>query len=204
MRALTSRLALVALVGLVLGPTSSAGVLRAEEQDVRTPAHDVAYAEQLSVQPGPLAGKVLYTDGKSPASEAAVRLWSPADEAFLCETQTAADGSYALPELEPGRYLAIFADRVLVELTVSEEAENAGDALNVIVPRGEAVFAQMAPQGRAAVLSTLAQPEDAPESAIAAMPLRTVLIVAGGTATAIGIVSVVENTNDDDGSVVSP
>ncbi|MHC4479558.1 MAG: hypothetical protein ACYS8K_05180 [Planctomycetota bacterium] len=195
----------VVIVALCLLVPTGSGQLLAREKPAEQQATSVAYGDSVSVKPGALAGTVLYSDGKTPAAEVPIRLWGVEKGEFCQQTQTDETGHYELADLEPGRYYAVFADRVRVDLRVDEEAELSGGPLNVIVPRGKAVFAQMTTEQRSAVLIVLSETEGEPEEGdVTKMPLRTVLIVAGGSATAVGAAIIVENSDDDDHHVVSP
>jgi len=207
MRGLLRYLAAVALACCIL---SSSGLpLPAQEQEARESPASVQYWQSASLKPGLLEGRVLYTDGKTPAVEVPVRVWSAEQEAFTQATLTDQQGAYRLSELVEGRYLVVFADRVYMDLRVDQDAALGGVPLNVIIPRGQALFAQMALESQAAVLAVLAQdggeeagPPNAPE--VAGSPLPTVLIYAGGAATAVGVVYAVEDALDDSDHHVSP
>lgn len=205
MRAVSRRVIAAALVAAVcaLSPASQLGLF-GDDQGTQEQIAGVQYGQSVSVKPGELSGNVLFADGKTPAAEVSVRVWHVESGKFVAETITDDQGAYKLSELAEGRYFVIFGDRVNVDLHVDDAAELAGVPLNVIIPRGTAVFAQMAPEQRGAVLALLTQSGGA--ATIAGMPLRTVLIVAGGTVTAVGVVVAVENLggHGSTGGIVSP
>lgn len=202
MRAVPRRVVAAVVIALVcaLPPASQVG-LSADDDAAEVQTASVQYGEFLSVKPGKLRGTVLYSDGKTPAAKVPVRVWSVEHQKLVIETNTDEDGAYELSELADGRYFAIFGDRVSVDLRVDEEAELVGGPLNVIIPRGTAVFAQMAPEQQAAVLSLLGQ-TGVEGAAAAGTPLKTMLIVGGGAATAVGAIVVVDNVTDDDTKVI--
>ncbi len=173
--------------------------LSAEDQSPATPSAS-RYAAFVSVKPGALTGRIAYADGKAPAAKVPVRLWSVEQKKFLHQAATDAQGAFSLPELVAGRYLLVCADRVFVDLRVDPQATLAG-GLNVIIPRGDGTFAQMAPERQAAVLALLSQNEpqgQGGDNAGEGFPLRTLVIVGGGTATAVGAVALAEHLNDED------
>lgn len=186
----------VALVG------SAAEGLRA--QDAPRPVPAVRYGASIAVRPGTLTGQVLFPDGKSPAADVAVKVWSVERGAYVAQTVTDANGAYILKALPVGRHLLVVGGRVSVDVHVVEKAEHTGP-LNVIIPHGVGPFAQMSPEHQAAVLVLMAQ-TDAAQGPATRRPLRTVLIIGGGTATAIGTVVAIDEIGDGHhgGNVVSP
>ncbi len=206
MRTALRRVQLIAAVVALCGLLSAPGMASlAAEQQAESPPSDVTYSSFVSVQPGALSGKVFHTDARTPAAEVPVCVWSVEGEQFVHEGATDKDGAYQVQGLRPGRYLIVFGDRVFVDLRVDEESSRAGLPLNVIVPRGEAAFAQMPLDQRAATLTILGAAEGG--KTIAGMPLRTVLIVGGAALTAVGIIIAINNIDGDDDTtiiVVSP
>ena len=90
--------------------------------------------------------------------------------------------------------------------SVGEEGEEAPKAFTVIVPHGLVVLARMPAERWAAVLETTAAPEGGsllgglmPKSRL----MKSVLVVGGGSATAVGVAVEVKN-DDDHEKVVSP
>jgi hypothetical protein len=204
MRALPTWLPTVALIALLSGLLSTSGALllaqeqKPQAQNARDPA-DISYSQYVHAKPGELTGTVLYADGKTPAAKVPVRLWSTEQGKFTQETSTDEKGAYKLSALAAGRYLVVFGDRVYVDLRVDDEATPAGGPLNIIIPRGAAPFGQMAPERRAAVLAGLAQPKDGESGEAGAdKPLGTLIIIGGGTATAVAAVVVIDGLNDHD------
>ena len=156
-------------------------------------------------QPAPLSGQVLFPDATSPAGGVPVRMWSVRDQRFIYETVTDAEGAYSLPAVGPGRYWLVFGDKVTVEVEVSEEGEDAPKTFTVIIPRGSVALARMPAEHWAAVLQATAAPEEGLLSGL--MPksrlMKSVLVVGGGSATAVGVAVEVKN-DDDHEKVVSP
>lgn len=149
--------ALVALLAAfvhVLSP--AAGALGATSGE---PSVAAGYARSVEMKPGALTGKLLYSDGKTPVAKAPVRVWSVTDQEFVLEAMTDEKGAYNLGQLEEGRYLIVFGDRVTVEIRVAKDAKDGVSTLDVIVPRGKVAFAQMAQQQRAVVLTVVAATE---------------------------------------------
>jgi len=206
MRAAPKPLAMAAVVALICSTfPRPADTLFAQQQSVPQPAPAVAYSQFMSVKPGPLNGLVLYTDGQTPAAQVLVRVWSVEQAKFVLDITTDDKGAYQISELAPGRYFVVFGDRVYVDLRVDEKAQFAGGPLNVIIPRGEVVFAQMAPDQRFATLKTLGNTKpEGEQAAIAGVPLRTLLIVGGGTATAVGTVVAINALGEEHEHHASP
>lgn len=154
----------------------------------------------LRIKPGELTGRVLYTDGKTPAAKAPVRVWSVGPKKFVFETLTDPTGAYKIPKLSPGRYVIVFGDRVRVEVVVAAADDKLPTGpLNVIIPRGRVLFYP------AQVAKELAAGAGASTSAIAKL-LSAKVILIGATATAVGVVAGHElaDDDDDDDVVVSP
>lgn len=195
-RAALALILAVAMLGLATGG------IRAE--DAAQPVPSVRYGASIAVQPGTLTGRVLFPDGRSPAAGIAVQAWSVERGAYVAQTVTDADGAYVLKSLPAGRHLLVVGGRVSVDVLASPKAEHEGP-LNVIIPHGVGTFAQMSPERQAAVLVLMAQ-SDAEQEPVTRRPLRTVLIIGGGTATAIGTVVAIDEIGDDHhgGKVVSP
>jgi len=157
-----------------------------------------AHRAYLEMAPGTLTGKVVYPDNRTPVAGAHVRVWSAAEEKFVQETKTNKDGVYAIESLAVGAYSVIVADRVAVEVRVTESA-SPERRLNVVVPRGKPFFA--IEPGRA---------EKAPRRLAAVGggkgTLKTVLIIGGGVATAVGVIALAGGFSGSSGhrTVVSP
>ena len=75
------------------------------------------YYETISSE---ITGFVLFSDGKTPANDVPIRLWSFAQEKYVYETETDDDGFYKLPKLPIGTYQLEF-DRIRVELRILED-----------------------------------------------------------------------------------
>ena len=163
-------------------------------------APEVKYSDFLLVKPGAFGGKVLYTDGKTPAAGVAVRVWSVTEGEFVHNTTTDKKGEYKLPKLEADRYLVVYGDRVRVDLRVDEKAELSPQPLNVIIPRGK-LYA--APEGGIAGLAPTVLGLDLGGDA-GIRTLQSVLFVGGGAATAVGVVALTGNLGDETKKVVSP
>jgi len=150
-----SRVVLLVLTGmLVAGPLALAiGLAAAREKALEPKVSGVV--ELASAE---IAGTVRYPDGRTVVALAPVRVWSAARKAFVQETQTGKDGAYRLPALPQGDYQLVFADRVRVRLHVTAAASPKPAKLDVVIPHGQAVFAQMPIEQKAAVLTALAAP----------------------------------------------
>jgi len=164
---------MTAVVMLVVAGPGGPRVLLAQAGPA---AITVRYSQSLSIKPGPLRGQVLLTDGKTPAANVPVRVWDVARKKFIHETTTDEKGNYALPHFAPGQYRVAFADRVFVDLRVSDAASTFGRPLNVIIPRGKPL---VTPQELQVELAA-----EAPSKL-----LPTLLIITAGAATAVGIVA---------------
>jgi len=170
-----------------------ASVLRvasAEDQPV-----NMRYGQVVVADVGDLSGRVIYPDGKTALPKAVVRVWSVQDAKFVQEVLTDKEGAYTVKNLTPGRYIVVFGDRVVVDLRVQKAPKAAVQKLDVICPHGKTVFAQMAMERKAAVLTTMGAAEEG-EKAGGGL-LKTVVVGAGGTATAVGIVAAIRNAQDD-------
>lgn len=186
-RGLVSVVTAVAVL-LVSGPAGPRLLRAAESETVGA----VRYSRYLEVKPGELKGRVLYPDGKTPAAEVPVRVWSPAEKKFIYEGKTDKQGNYTLPALKPGRYLLIFGDRVTVDLRVTKTAAFTGKPLNVFIPRGRAFFA---PEEMEVELVGGGE-------ATGGKLLTTLLIVGGGAATAVGIVALAGGFEEEEEKVI--
>ncbi len=187
-RELVSVLMVVAVL-VALGPVSPRALLAQEEQTGVT----VRYSQFLSVKPGPLSGRVLYPDGKTPAANVPVRVWDVEKEKFIHQVKTDEKGNYSLPRLAPGRYRVTFGDRVVVDLRVADTASMVGP-LNVIIPRGKPTF-------------TTEQLEAEVAAGAGGKLLPTLLIVGAGGATAVGVVALAGGFSGGGGGgkkIVSP
>ena len=112
-----------------------------------------------------------------------VRVRTVTENKLVMEVRTDDAGAYSLGRLEKGHYFIDFADRVTVELRISETATAATETLNVIIPRGA--------WWKGGFLKTGI--------------LKTGVIAAGGSATAVGLVAgVTAVRKNDDKNVVSP
>lgn len=186
-----------------------------EQQAAGQDAGVVKYRQFALVKPGELKGRVLYPDLNSPAAEVPVRVWDVQKREFVQTQSTDKDGSYCLSELEPGRYFVVFGDRVNVDLRVVKDADVEPGPLNVIIPRGQPVFARMEPVQRSAVLSVLAATEGEgkagegaaegaePGTRISGLPLKTIVLGGGGFGTAVAIVEEVSEKDDHERNVIS-
>lgn len=166
---------LTALAVLLAWGPGSQGLLFAA--DGETPAA-VKYASHLEMKPGPLNGQVLYTDGKTPAAKVPVRVWSVKEKKFVYETTTDDEGNYKIPELAEGKYLAVFGDRVIVDLRVSDAALPVKKPFNVIIPEGKPLLTR-----EELVAELSGEKEGVPRI------LRTVIIIGAATVTAVGVVA---------------
>ncbi len=187
-------LATVLFLAVVLGFVGSdANAQQAREQ--------FKYGRFLEAKASEFAGKALYPDGKSPASGLAVRVWSVEKKKFVAKAVTAKDGTYKLGKLAAGRYLVVYGDRVTVELRVTDKAEVGIETLDVIIPRGESVFAQMAQERRETVLTLMgaAEPTEGASGADGSGLVKTLLIGTGATATAVAVLERHNDDNDGDG-----
>ena len=199
------RLRVRAVLALSIAALAFAAGGVAASDEAPLPALSVRYGDSIAVKPGKLAGKVLFPDGTSPAAAVAVQAWSVEQEKYVCETVTDAEGAYELEGLPAGRHLLVVGGRVSVDVRVAEEADHRGP-LNVIIPHGVGPFAQMPPEDQAAVLVLLAEGDAEQQEPVPRRPLRTVLIIGGGAATAIGTVVTIDELGDGHhgGGVVSP
>lgn len=179
---------------LVAGPGSPRVLLASEEEG--TPA--VTYAQYLEIKPGELKGQILYPDGKTFAAQVAVRVWNPSQKKFIYQATADKKGKYALPTLEPGHYLAIFGDRVTVDLRTVKDATFAAKSLNVFIPRGRAFFA---PREMETVLAGAEEGAEEPGRD----KLLSSLVISGGdgTVTAVGTVSSVGGPEEREGASAS-
>jgi len=170
---------------LVVVGTLVAGLVSAREQVLNTPVS--GKVEVASVE---ITGRVTYPNGRSPVAQAPVRVWSVAEAKFVYNGVTSQDGTYRLPALEPGRYQLVFADRVRVELLVTEGKAAGAASVDVLIPRGRAVFAQMPIEQKAAILTALSAPAagDEPAAAEGSGLLKTV-VIGGATLTAVGVLA---------------
>ncbi len=178
---------LTALALLLVAGLGSPRLLLASEEE-GTPA--VTYAQYLEIKPGELKGQVLYPDGKTFAAQVAVRVWSPSQKKFIYQATADKKGKYALPTLEPGHYLAIFGDRVTVDLRTVKDGTFAAKSLNVFIPHGRAFFA---PREMETVLAGAEEGGEEPGRD----KLLSSLVISGrdGTVTAVGTVSSVEGAS---------
>lgn len=209
---------MVAAMLLCSPPRGIRGWLCAQERDGSQQPRVVKYSQFATVKPGELTGMVLYPDGKTPAAEVAVRVWHVAKKQFIYEGTTDKKGAYKTSKLTPGRYFVIFGDRANVDLRVDKKAEMAGGPFDVIIPRGRTVFARMEPEQRSAVLAVLAETEKKEKAGegkkegeeqeqtkrIAGVPLKTIILVAGGVGTAVAVVEVLQDDHRREKKIVSP
>ena len=201
------------VVAFVLLCSSALGA--GDEPSAQAEPDEEKYAEFVVVAPGELSGNVTYADGESVGEDVPVRLWSVGAEEFVCEILTDEGGAYLLPELQDGRYFLVVADRVLVDVRVQAESEDALEALDVVIPHGKGAFAQMDLEHRAALLGMLAAAaaEEEEEEEGGGVPvegpagagvLKTVLISGAAVAIGVGVYEITEDDDDDDDDVVSP
>jgi hypothetical protein len=170
---------------LVAGPLAvTVGLTAAREK-----ALDPQVSRTVELASSEITGKVGYPDGRSVAAQAPVRVWSVLEAAFVQQTVTGKDGTYHLPALAKGTYQLVFADRVRVELHVTDGIGLKPAVLDVVIPHGKAVFADVPIERKAAVLTALSAPALVePIGAVPAEPaadvglglLPTVAIGAGG------------------------
>lgn len=187
-------LAMWVVAALIFGcvPQGS-GLLYAAEK-----TNAAKYSEFLLVKPGAFSGKVLYTDGKTPATQVPVRVWNIAQKKFVQTAATDENGAYKLPELAPGRYFVVFGDRVCVDLRVDEKAKLAPQPLNVVIPKGKAYAA---PEPEAMERVVVAGGEGAEGSSTL---LKGGIIVGAAGATAIGIAAGTGNLDFNHSRHTSP
>jgi len=164
------------------------GTLLAAEPETQT-----SYSQYLAVRPGEIAGKILYPDGKTPASKVPVRVWSVTKEKFILQTTADEKGAYRLPRLAAGRYLVVYGDRVSVDLRVDDEAKQTARTLNVIIPRGKVLAADR----EAGELWGMTGIERG-------TILTSVVVFGAGAATAIGIAAATDNLGEETKKIVSP
>lgn len=185
---------------LIAGPVALTVGLEA----ARGKAPDPQVSRTVELASAELTGKVSYPDGRSVAAHAPVRVWSVLEAAFVQQTVTGRDGAYRLPALAAGTYQIVFADRVRVELRVTDHKGLKPAVLDVVIPHGKAVFAQMPAEQKAVVLTALSVPAVAePIGAETTEPpadrsgglLPTIAIGAG----AITAVAAVADLDDDGG-----
>ena len=136
----------------------------------------VKYSDFLQVKPGKLSGRVLYTDGKTPAAGVSVRVWDVSKKKFVYSTVTGPDGSYQIPQLPDGRYQVVYGDRVCVDLRVARTAPEQKVPLDVIIPRGRSAASAVAAAGGAGA-----------GTAGGGTVLKSLIIVGAGGATAVGV-----------------
>ena len=170
---------------LIAGPLAVTVGLTAARENALSPQ----VSRSVELASSEITGKVGYPDGRSVAAQAPVRVWSVLEAAFVQQTVTGKDGTYRLPALAKGTYQLVFADRVRVELHVTDAKGLKPAVLDVVIPHGKAVFADVPIQQKAAVLTALSAPAAVqPVGAEKAQPqadtglglLPTVAIGAGG------------------------
>ena len=174
---------------LIAGPVAFAvGLVTAREK-----ALDVKLSRTVELASSEIVGKVGYADGTSVAAQAPVRVWSVAQAAFVHQTTTGADGAYRLPALEQGTYQLVFADRVRVELHITEAKSARPAVLDVVIPHGRAVFADMPTEQQAAILTALAVPAAVEEAGLLAAETGSGLLpavaIGAGSITAVAAVA---------------
>lgn len=191
-----SRVVLLVLTGmLIAGPLALAiGLATARERTLEPKVRGTVQVASVAI-----TGKVCYPDGHTAVPQAPVRVWSAVRKAFVQETTTGKDGVYRLKALQPGDYQLTFADRVRVKLHVTAGKAAKASSLDVVIPHGQAMFAQMPVDQKAAVLTALAVPAAAeggeePEGGSGSGLLPTLAIGAGG----VTAVAVVSDWGDDD------
>ncbi len=185
-----SRVVILVMTGvLIAGPLALAIGLAAAHEKAMEPK----VSGTVELASAEIAGKVRYPDGRTAVAKAPVRVWSVARKAFVQETTTGRDGGYRLTALQPGDYQLVVADRVRVKLHVTSAGGPKVASLDVVIPHGQAVFAQMPIDQKAAVLTALATPAAAegvePEEAGGGSGLLPTLAIGAGGITAVAAVS---------------
>jgi len=192
-----SRVVMLVVTGmLVAGPLALAiGLATAREN-----ALEPKVSGTVELVSAPIAGTVRYPDGRTAVAQAPVRVWSASSKAFVRETTTARDGSYRLAALKPGDYQLIVADRVRVKLHVTAPGGPKVASLDVVIPHGQAIFAQMPIEQKAAVLTALAAPAagegQEPEEAGGSSGLLPTLAIGAGGVTAVAALVDWDNNHD--------
>ena len=79
-------------------------------------------------------GRVFRGDGRTPAAKLSIKVRNVTENKIVCEGQTDEKGHYRLPKLSPGKYAALYGERVRVNLRVVEGDEPAMELLNVALP----------------------------------------------------------------------
>ncbi len=110
-------------------------------QGLSTGADDAAQSQVVNSQFQELNGKVLYPDGKTPATNVSVKVERDLDSKIVHETATDDKGAYKLPKLPAGKYKIIYGDRVIVNYLVVAGKEPVLKFLNVLIPRGVLLMA---------------------------------------------------------------
>ena len=182
MGVLTRSVVAVVAVAMVFSAVPMAGAAPDTAKDA-----SVEYSDFLRMKPGKLSGKVFYTDGKTAAADISVKVTNKASGEVVHSSVTDKKGLYQLPELPAGEYSIVYGNRVSVELRVEANGPKHELPLNVIIPRGKAAGASAAGVGAAGAKAALE---------VGATPLKSVLIVGGAAATAVGVVAAVVVAND--------
>ncbi len=191
-----SKVVMLVVTGmLIAGPLALAiGLATAHERTLEPKVTGTVQVASVDI-----AGKVRYPDGLTAVAQAPVRVWSAARREFVQEATTGRDGAYRLTALEPGDYQLVFADRVRVKLHVTAGNGAKVASLDVVIPHGQAMFAQMPVDQKAAVLTALVTPAatdtgQEPEEGSSSGLLPTLAIGAGG----VTAVAVIADWGDDD------
>jgi hypothetical protein len=155
-------------------------------------------AKLLTIKPAKIKGTVLYSDGKTPAAKVPVRLWSIEKKKFIHESTTDQDGAYELPKLTQGRYIAIFGDRMRLDVVVDEAKGQATEKFKVIIPRGRP---QVTRKQLATELARVgpAYPAGGQFGGGLGSLLRNRWVIAGAVATAIAVPVALHNRGSNTG-----
>ena len=209
MRVLCRRLLAVAVVCVLAGaPQVFGSPLRTGD------GKKSSDAGVLRVAPGKLTVKATYADGSTPAGKKTVKVWSNAKDEFVRRTRTDKEGVFSLEDMEPGNYLLVIADRLLVRLKVSKEAEKASSPVRVFMPRGKGKFSKLSKEEQQAVLAQYEAPEtDAPAASVSAPAdgsggflggglLQSAVVGVGSGAAVVGIADATDTFEEDDDTTV--
>ena len=103
------------------------------------PAAEVT--SRFMVQPGQeITLRVTYPDGE-PLAETPVSVWNVDRKEQTAKALTDAKGQVTLAGLEEGEYVILVADRLWVDLAVTEKAAILTGPIEVVVPHGQSAFA---------------------------------------------------------------
>jgi hypothetical protein len=142
------------VVGLVLCGLQS---VHAEEESVgqATVKEKQTQLTRVRVPSQSIEARALYPDGKTPVSEASVKVWDVEDPEFVWRGKADKKGRFELPALELGDYLLIVADRVTIPLRVDKDVATLeeSESIDLFVPHGRGKFAEMSLDEQAVVLA---------------------------------------------------